>query len=131
MLDRVPTNFPSVARVSGLVDAMVEIDHRWDLIQAVQKAGWQVPAGHPDLVPASEALLLEEACRELGRNPGWHGRGPAWRRDLQEAADTAGRLHALLKRHPVPLTGPVAAEASDLAQAMARQCAACHRAHRN
>ena len=48
---------------------MVEIDHRYDNLKAIQKAGWCVPTNQPDLVPASEAKLLREAYRELQRSP--------------------------------------------------------------
>lgn len=49
---RLPTHLPSRVEVSGLVDSMIEVDHRWDNLKAIQKAGWRVPANQPDLVAA-------------------------------------------------------------------------------
>jgi protein tyrosine phosphatase (PTP) superfamily phosphohydrolase (DUF442 family) len=131
LLDGVPTNFPSVARVSGLVEGMVELDRRWEHLKAAEKAGWRVPPDHPDLVPAREALLLHEAYRELRHSGEVRRHGPDFVRELAEAADTAAELHALLKEHPLPLSGPLIPQAAALFRAAGRQCAACHQQHRN
>ena len=64
-----PADFPEAAAVPALAEAMVGIDHRWDGMKAIRKAGWKAPAQHPDLDPAHEALLLAAAYREAARLP--------------------------------------------------------------
>ena len=50
--------FPPVYKTTDMVKAMVGIDDALEDLKAIQKAGWKVPADHPDLVPAAEAERL-------------------------------------------------------------------------
>jgi hypothetical protein len=68
-LQRVGDVLPERAKVSTLVELMVQVDGRWDHLKAVQKAGLKVPADRPDLDPPHEARLLAEHFRELTRLP--------------------------------------------------------------
>ena len=52
------TDFPEVAHVSSLVDAMVAIDEHVGWLKQSQKAGWKTPPAHPDISPAHEATML-------------------------------------------------------------------------
>jgi protein tyrosine phosphatase (PTP) superfamily phosphohydrolase (DUF442 family) len=55
------------APVPTLAAAMADIDRLYDLVKLCGDAGWKTPAGHPDVEPAHQALLLKEGFREAGR----------------------------------------------------------------
>jgi len=124
---KVPTHFPEQAAVSGLVDAMVEIDLRWEHLKAVQKAGYNVPPDHPDLVPEKEAVLLTEAYRELGRVKEAQELGADFVDRLKKAEQQAASLHAFVKGGQ-----PLRKEGADKLWAGAGQmCGSCHKKYRN
>lgn len=68
-LDQMPDTFPSTWQTENIVDAMVAIDAAADHLKSIQKAGWKVPASHPDLVPAAEAGQLADLLRNLKDDP--------------------------------------------------------------
>jgi protein tyrosine phosphatase (PTP) superfamily phosphohydrolase (DUF442 family) len=127
----VSTNFHARAEVSGLVDAMVEIDHRWENLKAIQQAGWRVPANQPDLVPASEALLLQEAYAELLRDHEAKAKGDPFLEQLRQAEAGAKDLHALLQLKPGAFDQTAGKQAEALFKAAGQSCASCHRQFRN
>jgi protein tyrosine phosphatase (PTP) superfamily phosphohydrolase (DUF442 family) len=130
-LAQVPTSFPSRAEVSGLVEGMVEIDHRWENLKAIQKAGWRVPTNQPDLVPATEALLLQEAYHELGRGTEAKTKGDDFLTRLHQAEAEAAELHTLLKDQTRPPDDAFRKRAEELAERAGQSCSACHKQHRN
>ncbi len=130
-LTRVPDAFPSRAEVSGLVDAMVAIDHRWDHLKAVRKAGWRAPPGQPDLIPATEALLLQEAYRELQRDALAQAKGDTFLGLLRKAESDAKDLHALLASRATTLDAAALRRADALSKAAGEACAGCHKKFRN
>jgi protein tyrosine phosphatase (PTP) superfamily phosphohydrolase (DUF442 family) len=130
-LARVPDAFPSRAEVSGLVDAMVAIDLRWDHLKAAQKAGWRVPTGRPDLVPATEALLLQEAYRELLRDARAQAKGDTFLGLLRKAESDAKDLHSLLASRATMLDATALRRADALSKAAGEACAGCHKKFRN
>jgi protein tyrosine phosphatase (PTP) superfamily phosphohydrolase (DUF442 family) len=131
-LARLPADFPARAEVSGLVDAMVEIDHRWDHLKAIQQAGWKVPANQPDLVPASEAKLLAETYRELQRTAEARAKGEQFLEQLRLAETRAEALQAALITSPASSPGTFALRpAEDAFKAAGQSCSACHRQFRN
>lgn len=130
-LAQVPANFPSRAEVSGLVEGMVEIDHRWENLKAIQKAGWRVPTNQPDLVPATEVLLLQEAYRELLRGNEAKAKGDDFLSRLRRAETETAELHALLKDQTRPPDDAFRKRAEELAKLAGQRCSACHKQHRN
>jgi hypothetical protein len=64
-LDSAPNEFPQTHVASTFVQAMVAIDQLVDQMKDVEKAGWQVPAHHADLVPPAIAGLLADHLRVL------------------------------------------------------------------
>lgn len=127
----VSTNFPAQAKVSGLVEAMVALDHHWDNLKAIQQAGWRAPAQQPDLVPASEAKLLGEAYRELGRTAGAQAKGHQFLEQLRQAEARAEEFHALLQAHTTAPATASGQRAEELFKAAGQSCARCHRQFRN
>lgn len=130
-LDHVPSDFPSRAAVSGLVESMVEVDHRWDNLQAIVNAGWKAPLNHPDLVPTTEALLLAESFREFGRLPGARDKGPEFLHAASESDRIATELHGLLKAGSVSGDRDRSERAGALLKSLGAGCASCHRKFRN
>ncbi|HYE62734.1 MAG TPA: hypothetical protein VD997_12130 [Phycisphaerales bacterium] len=64
-LAAVNADFPEVSRPATFVRAMVELDHVFDHLSDAERAGWQTPADHPDLVPAAEAARMVDLFRQL------------------------------------------------------------------
>jgi len=54
------------ATVESMAAAMAVLDRHLEQVKLVAKAGWKVPASHPDLVPVTEALLVQEGLTEAG-----------------------------------------------------------------
>lgn len=130
-LAAVSTSFPEVARVSGLVEAMVAIDESWEHLKAVRKAGYQAPKEHPDLQPANEAVILWEHYREAQRLSDSIRHGTDFIARLKAAEDQAKEMERLLNSHSVKATPEIRADLDKAFGAMGRSCAACHKAFRD
>ena len=121
-LEALPTEFPEVWEPQGLVKSMVEIGHAYDHLRAIRDAGWQVPADHPDLVPAAEAGHLTDLFRTMDTEP-YPADFAEWTRDSQrlaseiEAAIVAGDF--------------VRADLDARLDQIGTSCKACHVAYRN
>ncbi len=60
-----PQSLPSIAKVSGMVATMAEIDLVIDLVKQAHQAGWQAPTDHPDLVATKETARLARLFANL------------------------------------------------------------------
>lgn len=130
-LKLVPANFPETAEVSGLVDAMVGIDEKWDLMKAIRVEGFQVPKTHPDVRPVAEAVLLWEHFREAGRLPETTRRGAEFMRQLKSAEQEAEVFKNQLEEF---ISKPSAETRTKLDRSFDRiteQCSNCHKRFRN
>ncbi len=85
-------SFPERWQTSGLVSSMVEIDQAFERLKAVERAGWTVPADHPDLVPAAEAGRLADLLRNLQDDERCRAKAPEFMQALRDAAGIAARL---------------------------------------
>jgi protein tyrosine phosphatase (PTP) superfamily phosphohydrolase (DUF442 family) len=128
VLADVPDEFPERAEVPDLVEAMVQIDGRWEILQAIRKAGGKAPADHPDVVPEAEALLLAEHYRELIRLDEVRERGEPFAAKVRDAEANALRLRDLLRSSDAPDHDEALANAFKAAE---NDCKRCHAAHRN
>lgn len=125
-LDRISTNFPSVAKTSSLVEFMVAIDGHVDRLKAVQKAGWQTPKDHPDVSPDHEAVLLWEQLREFARTEDAAHRPEEFRRKLHASERIAEQLRDALRE------GSRDKAAADVAfKQVSQSCVNCHQRYRN
>lgn len=125
-LDAVPADFPEIARPTGLVKSMVEIDEATEHLKAIEKAGWTVPPDHPDLVPAAEAGRLADLLRLLGGEERLRSKPPEFARLMRRNASEAQTLEDLLTAG--------AGDASRLSaqyKAVVASCAECHSAFRD
>ncbi|MBL0926603.1 MAG: hypothetical protein IBJ11_02985 [Phycisphaerales bacterium] len=84
--------WPESARVKGIVGAMVKADAGFWNVDRIRKAGWQVPADHPDLVPAAEAAAIVEGLRATADAPETPGHGERFGAMLREAIARATEL---------------------------------------
>lgn len=121
---------PERAEVPDLVEAMVGVDLRWELLKAVAGAGFRAPDDHPDLDPPHEALMLAEHYRELRRLEESEARGEGFLDRLERAERHAMTLRDAL-RPPADGT-PIDREAASAAfDAAGTDCASCHAAFRD
>lgn len=112
-----------IAEVDSLAAAMAKLDRAFDELKLCQKAAWDSPAEHPDLVPRAAAALVREQLRESARllAEDRDARFKAW---LTEAEATASKLEAALQNER-----PQAATAGF--QMLEKACERCHAAYRN
>ena len=117
---------PEVAKTPALVDTMVAIDERFDVLKNQQRTGWDALPENPDMWPAHQATLLWEQLRELARTDDTAKRPDDYRRLLADAEKSAAALRAALG------VSPFDKNKLDAAMKQTTQsCAACHKAFRN
>ncbi|MBK8097933.1 MAG: cytochrome c [Planctomycetes bacterium] len=119
-----PAKFPSVSKVSGLVAIMTEVDIANDNLKAVQKAGWQVPKDHPDLVPAKESARLETLYTQMHTEPDSTAK-PA------EYQDILKRSHEVVRQLDAAIRSNQADAAEKAFAAVQKSCKECHKLYRD
>jgi len=112
-----------VAEVESFAAAMAAIDRAYDHLKLCRDSHWQAPPGHPDLVPAQEALLLKESLHESARNlvEEFDDEFMLW---LAEAESQAKSLETALHDN----SGD---EATQRFQQLEQSCQQCHAKYRN
>lgn len=131
-LDAVTVEFREVAEVPALTEAMVAMEHRWEHLQAIEKAQWQTPPAHPDLVPAHEALLLRELYAEMLRSDEAAAASDTFRTWLKEGESLVRSLEhdlQLLAQSKEPALIP--ANLAKTGKAIQANCQGCHRQFRD
>lgn len=124
-IDLVPANYPEVAAPGSFVQGMVEIDIAFEHLKEIAKAGWNVPANHPDLVPAALAGMLADTFRHLVDADSRHADELAFAAMMDAAHADAQRLEAML------VAGRSSAELDARFALVTASCADCHVAYRN
>jgi hypothetical protein len=133
-LEKVPTEFPSVAKTAGLVDSMVQIDAHFETLKALRKSGFTSLPEHPDATGANESLILFELFREVRRAKLDSSRGESFLAALAAAESDAKNLHQSLDNnlnHASPQPARLRDSAEAAFEAMGNRCASCHRAFRD
>jgi hypothetical protein len=112
-----------VAEVGSFTAAMAQVDRAFDNLKLCCEVKWTVPPDHPDLVPAQEALLLQEGLHEAGRNldERYDEQFKTW---LAAAEKQAIELRAALQAKDA--TG-----ATTIAAQVEQACKQCHVAYRD
>jgi protein tyrosine phosphatase (PTP) superfamily phosphohydrolase (DUF442 family) len=114
---------PEVAPVSSLASAMARMDRTWDAVKACREAGWETPAGHPDVFPAHEALIMSEHLHEINRLL------------VADEPDELGALMARAERQAWAMRTALdegnKGAAAEAQRALASTCEACHTKFRN
>jgi protein tyrosine phosphatase (PTP) superfamily phosphohydrolase (DUF442 family) len=126
VLDAMPSDFPEQARLPALAEAMVQTEHVYDRLVAIERAGWKTPADQPALIPEHEALLLREAFTEMLRMKDVQARPARFVEATQEAEKLVLQLETLLRRPELD-----AALASQTLKAVTTNCKACHQVFRD
>jgi protein tyrosine phosphatase (PTP) superfamily phosphohydrolase (DUF442 family)/cytochrome c556 len=112
-----------MAQVETYPAAMAKIDRNFDNLKLCQQARWSVPAEHPDLVAAQEAVILREGLHEAKRNL-TADRNAEFRQWLAGAEGLAAELEQTIRQRE-----PDAADATfTLLEA---SCKKCHAKYRN
>ena len=124
-LDQIPDDFPAIARLPAMAEAMVAIEHVHDRLKAIERAGWKTPADQPALVADHEALILREHFTEVLRMPELKDRPEGFRELTKEAVSLSQALEDGLKSTVDPET------ASKLFLAVSNNCKACHQQFRD
>lgn len=130
-LAKLPSDLPEVAKVSGLTDAMVGVDERWDHLKAVRAAGYKTPKESPDIVPANEAVILWEHYREMQRVPEAVKHGTAFIDRLKAAEAEAKEAERLLRAFAADPKPEIRAQLDKSFDAIAKTCSSCHKTYRD
>jgi protein tyrosine phosphatase (PTP) superfamily phosphohydrolase (DUF442 family) len=126
VLEKLKVEYVETAAVPPLAEAMVAVDMHWDHLKLMQKLGWQVPPDHPDLVPAHEALQLEERLHELSRTGAIADQPGEFRKLMVEAEQAVRILRQSLLADPFDRA---AADAN--AKKVSASCLNCHAIYRD
>jgi protein tyrosine phosphatase (PTP) superfamily phosphohydrolase (DUF442 family) len=118
---KLPPLVESVQQES-LAGAMAGLDRAWDGMKLCQAAGWKTPAGHADLAPDHQGLLVWEGLVESRRMA--EKADPQLVKWLDEAVAEAAQLRQSIQ------AGDEAASARHFKQVEAA-CARCHEQYRN
>lgn len=125
LLDELQAEFPATAKLPAMAETMVEIEHIYDRLQAIERAGWKTPADMPALVPDHEALLLREQFTELLRTKELRAKPEKFQTLTKEAEALCLQLQEMLKKDPDM------AAASKVLLAISNNCKVCHTAFRD
>ncbi len=125
LLDELHCEFPATAKLPAMAEAMVLVEHVYDRLKAIERAGWKTPIDQPALVPDHEALLLREHFTELLRTKDVQSRPAKFQELMSEGETFAQALETTLQ------TSPDDAAASQLFAKVTSNCKACHQAFRD
>lgn len=123
-LRRDPSTFEAIARVSGMVEAMSSIDQVFENLKAVEQAAWQVPADHPDLVPAKETRRLLDLFVQMEQDPESRTYPVEYQQILGSSIAAARALDDAVR------AGNGTAASAQYA-ALGKSCKECHRTYRD
>ncbi len=114
-----------IAPVGDFTAGMAKIDRTWDRLKLIQAESWNIPADHPDLLPAQEAKILAEMLASLSG---------VLTPEQQADADFA-RLLLAGQQEAQALQAALAAGDTAAAElrfaALRKNCSACHESYRN
>lgn len=130
-LDELKGELPERSEVPALVEMMVGVDQRWEILRAVQKAGFQPPASRPDLDPTAEALQLLELFRESARLPESKAKGSDFLKAIASAETLATRLYESMATHQRQAAPDSLNELEASFAAMGKSCKSCHARYRD
>jgi protein tyrosine phosphatase (PTP) superfamily phosphohydrolase (DUF442 family) len=130
VLDALTANFPEIARLPPLAEAMVELEHTHDHLKRIAAADWKSPANEPDLEPAHEALLLTEHFAEMLRMDSVAQEPADFGKMLAQSERDARELEKRLsRRENAEIVS--SAEINSPFERLSANCTACHRQFRD
>lgn len=120
-LDRLKVEFREIAPTPPLVEAMVQIERRFDTLLKLQKDGWRT---RPGADAAYEALQLQELYTELNRTDEVKERPADYRKWLADGERAGKALEAGLRAGRLDAAGLALGK-------VAAGCGNCHAKYRN
>lgn len=130
LLDQLQVEFREVAPLPPMAEAMVALEHTFERLTAIEKAGWKTPPDHPDLDAAHEALLLHEHFTELLRiDRSGHASSATFSAYLRHSQDAAQQMHEILKAATRDETSVT--RLAELRTVLSHDCKGCHREFRD
>lgn len=120
--DAVLPDLVSIAKVEPLAAAMAKLDRASDHLKLFAANKWEPPPQQPDLIAATEAILLLKGFREAARfqSTDYDSQFQTW---MHEAAMTAESFESAL--------GKSTAKAELAWQSLQGQCGRCHKMYRD
>jgi protein tyrosine phosphatase (PTP) superfamily phosphohydrolase (DUF442 family) len=131
LLEALEAEFPEVAEVPAMADAMVEIERRLDHLKQIAANNWRPLPNHPDLAPAHEALMLREHFTELLRLDEVQEQSKRFQELMKEGEQRAQALEDLYRSWEVEKPADVAKKLHAALEAVNQNCAACHKQFRD
>ncbi|MCB9877233.1 MAG: cytochrome c [Planctomycetes bacterium] len=119
-----PKVFPSVAKTSGMVQTMSEVDMVFDLVKQAEKAGWKAPEDHPDLNAPKETKRLATLFANLKKDKESMALPADYQQMLDKAITDTAKLDELVHAGD-------AAAAAELLKTIGTTCKDCHKVHRD
>ncbi|MCA8951721.1 MAG: cytochrome c [Planctomycetes bacterium] len=111
--------FPSLAKVTGMVSTMSQLDVAYDDLKAAHDANWQVPKDHPDLVPTNTTDQIHRLFAGLLDEPESQQLPAGYQELLRQEITRAKQLDEALRAGNLEL-------ASQHFDAVAKGCKSCH-----
>ncbi len=132
LLDALTYDFKEVQDIPAMAEAMVETAHAHEHLGLIEAAQWKTPSDHPDLVPAHEALLLQESFTELLRHDETAEQPTEFLAMLRESEAAAHQLYERLSVLKDRSTSPSQqSEFSGLYKRISDNCKSCHVQYRD
>ncbi|MCA9196491.1 MAG: hypothetical protein KDA87_03095 [Planctomycetales bacterium] len=128
-LDRLKCEFPAVAQLPVMAEAMVEVEHTHDRIKKLAASDWRTPADHPDLNAAHQALLLREHFTELLRTDEAQAWGDEFLDMLRDSEQASTKLEDSLERWDGQSAVPASVRFA--AKQISTECKRCHERFRD
>lgn len=118
------SKFPSIAKVSGMVASMSEIDLVFDNVKAAKAADWGVPKDHPDLVPTKETGRLAKIFAQFAKDPESLSHPADYQAILTKSVEASAALDAALR------SGDKDAATKHF-DVIGKSCKECHKSYRD
>ena len=132
ILEAVDADFPEIASLPPLAEAMVNLEHTQDRLKEIAAAGWNSPPNHPDIDPAHEALLLKEHFTEMLRIDSVATEPGKFQEMLRDSENASGELEAALRQWKAArLNSPIPGTVVASFDRVTKNCTACHRQFRD
>ena len=129
VLNDTKADFPEIAKLPPMAEAMVAIEHTHDHLKAIAASDWKTPAYHPDLDPSHEALLLKEHFVELLRTEAVKKEPAQFQKMLRESQNAAEELETALNSSAEPESR--SSTAKQAFNRLSQNCATCHKQFRD
>lgn len=130
-LENIPEGSGGTVEVSPLVECMVRIENRFETLRGFAANDYLSLETQPGRAARNESVLLWELFREARRTGLGGELGPDYQERLASAEAAAQFLHEQLGRLERDASGLPLATVNAALESMARECAGCHRVHRD